>query len=111
MRHLPGVARRRLVRSDFRTVLCLTNRLHAVTTCTTEFAGITHKVSAVLTCTHCGLERDVQRDAARLVIESAVSHAAIVETLSPAALEGEFHGPPPAGTEWLFAPRERVLAA
>jgi hypothetical protein len=82
-------------------ILCLGNRLHAVGAHTTEIAGFNYATKATLTCTHCGFEREALGEAAKALMASAVSHEAIVETLSAGALEGEFYGVRPAGSEWL----------
>ena len=82
-------------------VLCLTHRLHAVDVSRTEFAGFAYSTKATLVCSNCGLEREVGGEAATQLIQSAVPHDAIFETLSREALEGDLGGTRPAGTEWL----------
>src|SRR5262245_25183145 len=82
-------------------VLCLTNRLHLVEVSSSEFAGFTYATKAFLLCTRCGLEREVAGDAATSLVRSAVSRDAIVETLDPDFVEGEFGEDRPAGTEWI----------
>ena len=92
-------------------ILCLANRLHAVSVRTSEIAGFTYATKATLTCEHCGFEREAEGDAAKLLIESTVPRDAIVETLSRGALQGEFYGVRPAGSEWLDLEDDPGLAA
>jgi hypothetical protein len=92
-------------------ILCLGNRLHSVGSFATEIAGFNYATKATLTCMHCGFEREALGEAAKALIASAVSHEAIVETLSAGALEGEFYGVRPAGSEWLDLADDPRLAA
>ena len=92
-------------------VLCLTNRLHAVEVSNTEFVGFTYGAKAFLVCTVCGFEREVRGEAAKSVMETAVSRAAIEETLERGYIEGEFGDDLPAGIEWLAPANEDQVAA
>ena len=92
-------------------IFCLANHLHAVSTRASEIAGFNYATTATLTCAHCGFEREALGEAAKALIASAVSHEAIVETISAGALEGEFYGLRPAGSEWLDLGDDPRLAA
>ena len=83
-------------------VLCLSNRLHAVKVSSTELGRFTYGTKAFVVCEACGFEREVAGRTATTVIETAVSHDAIVETLAPGYLEGELGDDRPAGIEWLM---------
>ena len=82
-------------------VMCLTSRPHSVALSWTEVAWFTHARKVALTCSECGLEREVEGDAATSLTQSAVSRETLVEALSLGALEGDTRGIRPVGTEWL----------
>ena len=92
-------------------VLCLGNRLHAVAVSSTELAGFTYATKAFLVCQECGFEREVTGRTVKSVVETAVSRAAIVETLDPGFIDGELGEDRPAGIEWLIPEDGDHLAA
>jgi hypothetical protein len=83
-------------------VMCLMTRPHAVALSWTEVAGFTRERKIALTCSACGLEREVEGDAAMLLTASAVSREELVETppLGPSR---------PVGTEWLVVDQAPLL--
>ena len=92
-------------------VLCLSHRLHAVQTSSTEFAGFAFDAKAWLICTGCGLEREVDGDAGAALIERVVPRLTVVETIDERYLDGGLDAAGPAGTEWLIPEDEADLAA
>jgi hypothetical protein len=92
-------------------VMCLTTRPHAVALSWTEVAGFTRAKKVALTCSECGLEREVEGAAATLLTQAAVSREALIETLAFEELEGDTRGTRAAGTEWLVEDQPLRLAA
>ena len=70
-------------------VMCLTNRPHAVALSWTEVAWFTRDRKAVLICSQCGFEREIEGEAATLLTESAVSRETLVVTLPLGAVDGD----------------------
>lgn len=70
-------------------VMCLTTRPHAVALSWTEVAWFLRARKAVLTCSQCGFEREIEGEAATLLTESAVSRETLVVTLPLGAVDGD----------------------